>query len=165
MTSFFNSFILWFRRKKFKPLFLVDGDSCIKDTWVYLDVLGSSEVYVVHNALGSNKPKLLSKLPEVNYLPFNEFRSSKESTDKIIAILAQKAIDAGYTDINLVSKDGDFADIAKMLAGVNTNIGHLVNINVLLPEVRDRAKYVDYTPSVHGNIFVRVYWIKRKQLQ
>lgn len=151
------------KRSTKKPIFFVDGDSCIKDTWVYLDVLGSSEVYILHNAdSGNNMPKLLRDLPEVNYIPFSEFRASKESADKLIGILAQKAISSGYTDINLVSKDCDFPDIAKMVAGVNSDCKQKVTVRVLLPEIKDRAKGVDYQNSVHGNVTVMVYWIKRR---
>jgi hypothetical protein len=107
-------------------------------------------------------PKVLKDMVDVNYIGFTEFRSSKEASDKIIGMMAQKAISSGYTDIYLVSKDCDFPDIARMLAGLNSDCKNIVKLNVIMPEVKNRAKNVNYSNTNHGNISVYVYWIKRK---
>lgn len=149
-------------KKSKKKLFLVDGDSCISDTWVYVDVLGSSEVYVFHNVTeNQQKPKVIRNLPEVNYIPVEGFKGSKETVDKLIGIMAQKAISEGYCEINIVSKDCDFPDIARLLAGVNPESNTI--INVIIPEVKVLAKNVSYQNTIHGNVSVRVYRIKRRR--
>ena len=146
---------------KKKKLIIVDGDCCLNDVWVYEDVLGSSEVYVIKfkSNKKDNPPKVLNKYPEIQLVELVDYRGSKETVDKYIAVLLQKAVSGGYADINIISTDYDMVDISHMIMDVNEPKEH-VTINVVMPYA---SKSKMSLASKHKqNFTTNVYRVKRK---
>lgn len=147
-----------------KKLFIIDGDCCLYDTWAYESVLGNSEAYFVFiKSEIANLPKELLRYPELVPVPLLGYRTSKETVDKYIAMLLQKAIVDGYTDINIVSKDFDMLDIVDMAIDINSP-EKFVRINVIMPNITNGiAKSADLGQKVSHNFEKNVYLVKRKK--
>lgn len=156
-----------FLKPKKKPIYLVDGDCCSTQTWLLWQVVDIAEVYVVVNvddAVNTNsKLKPLRNNGLINEVKVGMFRAGKETVDKTIGMMAQKAICDGYTEINLVSLDYDFIEMARILGGLNhESVNDTVRINVIMPHQNKSCK-VNTQPSQHGKISVNVYRVREKK--
>lgn len=151
-------------KKKHRPLYLIDGDSVCNETWVYDDVLGTSEVVFVRMKEPTHQgPSVIRDRPEVTpvYLSTKEYRPGKEVADKFIGILLQKAVTDGYREINIVSRDADMIDTARMVINLN-EFPVKTRINIIMPMLNKPAKGIDYSPSILENVEMRVYRVKPK---
>lgn len=155
-----STFLRWLSPKSKKKLIIVDGDSCLRDTWVYEDILGSSEVYIVrHTQEGFNQPKLIAKYPEIIDVPLIGYRTSKETVDKYIAMMIQKAVSDGYKDISVISRDCDMVDIGKM--AIDSNDGKKFKISIVMPDQKTLAKGTDIRSYEVDGRTLCVYLVKR----
>ena len=151
----------FFSKQEKKRLFIVDGDGCTPHTWVYEDVLGTSEVYVVrHTQSYFSKPKILDAYPEIIDVPLTGYRTSKETVDKYIGLMIQKAVSDGYRDINIVSRDCDMIDMARMLIDINPD--KKFTINIIMPNQKTLAKGTDLNCYRVGDAKMSVYLVKQK---
>lgn len=152
----------FFSKQEKKRLFIVDGDGCTPHTWVYEDVLGTSEVYVVrHTQSYFGKPKILDAYPEIIDVPLTGYRTSKETVDKYIGLMIQKAVSDDYCDINIVSRDCDMIDMARMLIDINSD--KKFTINIIMPHQKQLAKDTDLSSQVAGLAKSNVYLVKKKE--
>lgn len=150
-------------KKKFRDLYIIDGDNCGKDTWVYDPVLGSAEVvYVAWLGGDCAQPKVVKSRPELQYTGLRGFRAGKEIADKYIAVLLQKAISSGYTNINIVSRDADMIDIARMVMIANT-FDVKTNINIIMPNLGKVPLGVDFSDIVGKNVTMKIFRVKQKK--
>jgi hypothetical protein len=97
-------------------------------------------------------PRALNQYPELVLNFLTGFTRKKEVTDKFIAMLVQKAINDGYTEIYIVSSDYDFIDIFKMAIEINECIE--IRLVLIVPDAQGKMKNLKENINNHITVIV-----------
>lgn len=120
-----------------QEFYIIDGDLPVKVIIGCIKACGywNRPLVIRFDPQLNNKPNELKKFENIGnfeYIPVIVGKAGKESVDKYIGILCQKAIDSGLKVLNIFAQDSDFADMARYLLEINPDMG--VHINVIYPK-------------------------------
>lgn len=141
--------------KRHQHIIFIDGDQDIPKSMRAYDahVAGtpSTTLFVRRQSADAGTPRLLKERPEIQitYLASQEYPSDKEVVDKYIAVCIQKALGDGFTHITVISADGDFVDIFRMIRMIN----HVPRVSFKLISPSSNGR-IDSFPERMGNITV-----------
>lgn len=130
-----------FFQNKSSPILFVDGDQHHDLSNLNLNEFSKVIITCIHDI--KCYPKIYLKLEQENknvelhtVKQFNN--NGKETTNKYIAMLIQKQISLGITDIKILSNDSDFYQIARMLICINDDIA--LNFEIMVDQKKSHKK-------------------------